>query len=78
MVIVKVIGEPVQPASIGVATKLPDRAIALVLVPVNDAISPDPEAPSPIAVFEFVQFIVAPTGFETKLIAAVFAPAQIV
>lgn len=61
-VIVNVLGVPLQPLNVGVATKFPDIAVEPVLVAVNDEISPFPEAPIPIAVFEFVQAIVDVAG----------------
>lgn len=58
----KFCGVPTQPFSVGVATKFPVRVEDPVLVPVNDAMSPEPAVPIPIVPSEFVQLTVEETG----------------
>lgn len=75
---VNVRGVPLQPLNVGVAVKFPDIAVVPVLVPINEEIFPFPEAPIPIAVFEFVQAMLEVAGVTVKVIAVLFAFAQIV
>jgi hypothetical protein len=74
IVIVKLIGVPTQLFKVGVTVIVPVIGAAPLFVPVKEAIFPDPLAPSPIAVFEFVQDVVAPTGVEVKLTTGVAPP----
>jgi hypothetical protein len=74
IVIVKLIGVPTQLFNVGVTDIVPVIGAALLFVPVNEAIFPVPLAPKPIAVLEFVQLVVAPTGVEVKLTTGVAPP----
>ncbi len=48
-------GAPEQVPDVGVTVIVLEIGVVLVFVPKKEAISPVPFAPSPIAVFEFVQ-----------------------
>ena len=54
-VIVKVTGVPGQPFATGVTVTVEVTGAEPALVPVNGAISPEPEAASPVAVLLLVQ-----------------------
>ena len=54
-VMVKETGVPGQPLAVGVTSIIPLIAVFPVLVAVNEAISPVPLAPNPMAVLSFVQ-----------------------
>ena len=73
-VIVNVTGVPVHDASVGVTVTVAVPAAEGV----NEERLPVPEAPSPIAVFEFAQLKVALPLFPVKLIAVEVEPKQIV
>lgn len=67
IVIVKETVLPTHPFIVGVTVTVEKIAFPFrsSFVAVNEGKSPIPEAGTPIAVFEFVQSIVAPVGFET-------------
>lgn len=76
IVIVKVIGVPIQVPTEGVAVIVPEIAVLPEFVPVKVGIFPVPDAPKPIAAFELVQSTVEIAGFATKLTAVEFVFAQ--
>lgn len=77
-VMLKFCGAPVQPLKVGVATKFPEIDTEPALVPTNEAMFPEPDAPIPILVFEFVQSIEEAGGLTVKLMAVVLSPLQTV
>ena len=54
IVIVNVIGVPLQPLKIGVTVMVAEIAVLPALVAVNDGKFPEPLAPKPMAVLELV------------------------
>lgn len=75
-VIVYVIGEPVQPEAEGVTVIVAVIVLVPAFVAVKAEIVPDPLAPSPIAVLEFVHANVVPVTGLVKLFAGTLAPLQ--
>jgi hypothetical protein len=71
---VKLLLVPVQPLAEGVTVIVAVIGALVVLVAVNDAILPVPEAASPIAVLLLVQLKVVPATAPVKLTAAVADP----
>ena len=76
--IVKVIGVPAQPFAVGVTVIVETSDTEPVFVPVNEVISPEPDAPSPVFVLSFVQSYVAPTTEPVKRTSVVAVLAHIV
>ena len=70
-VIVKAIGVPTHPLAVGVTVIVAVSAVVPVFVPVNERISPEPDAPSPMFVLSFVQSYVVPTTVPVKFTSAV-------
>ena len=70
-------GFPVQPLAAGVMVIVAVIGADVAFVAVNDDISPDPLAASPMSVFLFVQVNVVPLTLELKLITAVEEALQI-
>ena len=75
-VIVKLIVEPTQVPSVGVAVMVLVIGAAVAFVAVKAGIFPLPFAARPIAVFEFVQLNVAPAGVLAKVLIGTAVPAQ--
>lgn len=67
---------PVHPFAEGVTEIVALMAALPVLAAVNKAISPEPLAGIPIAVFEFVHVYVVPATVLLKLVAATEFPLQ--
>jgi hypothetical protein len=76
IVIVKVNGDPVQPANVGVTTIAAVIGLVPGLVAVNEGNPPVPLTARPIAVFELVQLNVAPAGVLANEFAPIVVPAQ--
>ena len=72
------LGVPGHPAKVGVTVIVPEMAAVVPLVAVKEGIFPVPDAPIPIAVFEFDQANVAPAGVLVKAVAGTVPPLQTV
>ena len=68
-VMVKLCGAPAHPAADGVTVMVATRGVVPVLMAVKEAMSPLPDAASPIAGLEFVQLYVVPATPPLKLMA---------
>ena len=66
MVMVKLMGVPEHPLSVGVTVICPEIGAIVVLVAVKLLIFPPPAAPRPICVDEFVHVNVVPAGVPVK------------
>jgi hypothetical protein len=76
-VIVKFVGEPVQPSKEGVTVTTELIEVGFPLSVKNEAMSPVPDvAVKPVAVFVFDQVYVAPGTFPVKVTASEFTPAH--
>lgn len=75
-VIVNVCGVPVQPPKDGVTDIVEVIGAPVPLIPMNEAIFPEPLAARPILVLVFVQLYVVPAIEPVKFIADVDPPAQ--
>jgi len=77
IVTVNVIGEPWQPLRVGITEIVPTIFTPVAFAgAVQEAIFPDPFAPSPIDVFEFVHVYVEPTGLLEKFPIVIVEPGQ--
>jgi hypothetical protein len=68
----------VQELAVGVTVIVPVIAAEPLLTETNDGVFPEPDAPRPIAVFEFVHANVAPAGLLEKVEAPIVVPAHTV
>jgi hypothetical protein len=71
---VKLTEVPTQPAAVGVTVTVPVFAVAPVLVAMNGAIFPEPEAPRPIEGLLFVQANVVPATGPPKATGVIVVP----
>jgi hypothetical protein len=67
----------IQPFTVVATEIVPVIGEIVALVAVKEAIFPKPQAPNPIAVFEFVHANVPPPGVLVKEVAETVAPLQI-
>ena len=78
IVMVKVIGVPLHPFSVGVTVIVAEMGVEPVLVAVKEGKLPVPLAPKPIAVLLFAQLNVVPACGDENVVIGTVAPAQCV